>query len=107
MSHLAHYVHFVQVSFGFTVIYLLVAKSGNNVITVAHGDDDFHKVRDGLKSGWRMRLMRSPLKRVGTTLLRQFWSHGLNHSVLMHSCWISEFDFPHLSIQLASEGYGQ
>ena len=25
----------------------------------------------------------------------------------MHSCWISEFDFPHLNIQLASEGYGQ
>ena len=37
----------VQVSFGFT--YLLIAKSGNNVMTVAQGDDDFHKVRDGLQ----------------------------------------------------------
>ena len=38
----------VQV-FGFTVIYLLIAKSGNNVVTVAQGDGDFHKVRDGLQ----------------------------------------------------------
>ena len=39
----------VQVSFGFTIISLLIAKSGNNVMTVAQGDDDFHKVRDGLQ----------------------------------------------------------
>ena len=45
----------VQVSFGFTVIYLLIAKSGNNVVTVAQGDGDFHKVKDGLRIGWRMR----------------------------------------------------
>ena len=39
----------VQVSFGFTVIYLLDAKSGNNVVIVAQGDGDFHKVKDGLQ----------------------------------------------------------
>ena len=39
----------VQVSFGFTVIYLLIAESGNNVVTVAQGDGDFHKVKDGLQ----------------------------------------------------------
>ena len=39
----------VQVSFGFTIISLLIAKSGNNVMTVAQGDDDFHKVRHGLQ----------------------------------------------------------
>ena len=39
----------VQVSFGFTIIYLLIDKSGNNIMTVAQGDDDFLKVRDGLQ----------------------------------------------------------
>ena len=34
----------VQVSFGFTVIYLLIARSDNNVVTVAQRDGDFHKV---------------------------------------------------------------
>ena len=72
-------------------------------MTVAQGDDDFHKGETVSKIGWRMRLMRSPLKKVGTTLMRQFWLHGLNHLVLMHSCLISNFDFPHLGTQLASK----
>ena len=40
----------MQVSFGFTVISLLIAKSGNNVVTVAQGAGDFHKVKDGLQA---------------------------------------------------------
>ena len=97
----------VQVSFGFTVIYLLVAKSGNNVVTAAQGDGDVHKVRDGLQDWLEDEANADLLKKEATTVMRRFWLQGLNHSVFMHICLISNFDLPHLGIQLASEGYGQ
>ena len=99
----------VQVSFGFTVIYLLVAKSGSNVVTVAQGDGDFHKVRDGLQDWLEGEVNAESSEERGnyfnaTVLVAWF---NIIYSVLMHSCLISNFDFSHLGIRLASEEYGQ